>query len=159
MPIMLTSPAVEDGGFLPKTYASDGDNISPPLHWEGVPEAARSLVLLLDDADATDGPRVHWILFNLPADCRELAEHFPSKPTVPDGPKEGLSIRQGKNDFDKLGYHGPVPDRSKPHHYGFTMYALDCTLHLPVGCSKSELLGSIRTHVLDEGRLLVQYSE
>ncbi|HHH13049.1 MAG TPA: YbhB/YbcL family Raf kinase inhibitor-like protein, partial [Thiolapillus brandeum] len=71
MSFTIHSSAFEEGGSIPARYTCDGEDISPPLQWSGVPEGARSLALVVDDPDAPD-PRapkmvwVHWVLYNLP---------------------------------------------------------------------------------------------
>jgi phosphatidylethanolamine-binding protein (PEBP) family uncharacterized protein len=67
MAIALTSPAFEQGGQIPSKYTCEGDDISPPLAWNGVPKGTKSLVLIIDDPDAPDpnAPQlvwVHWVL-------------------------------------------------------------------------------------------------
>ena len=82
MTMQLTSPAFTEGGPIPALYTCEGGDISPALRWTGVPEQARALVLIVDDPDAPDprAPRmtwVHWVLYNLPPETRELAEATP----------------------------------------------------------------------------------
>ena len=54
MTLTLTSEAFTSGGEIPSRYTCQGDDSSPPLRWTGVPEQARSLVLIVDDPDAPD---------------------------------------------------------------------------------------------------------
>ena len=79
MALQIHSPAFADDGEIPPKYTCEGDDVAPPLEWEGVPGSARSLVLIVDDPDAPDpaAPRmtwVHWLLYNLPADISGLPE-------------------------------------------------------------------------------------
>jgi Raf kinase inhibitor-like YbhB/YbcL family protein len=151
MNFQLTSSAFHDGQMIPATYSGDGADYSPPLAWTGQPQATVSLALICDDPDAPRGTWVHWVLFNLPGDARELPEHTP-----PDG-KLANGAQQGKNDFGKLGYSGPAPPRGKPHRYFFKLYALDANLKLPAGATKDQLLKAIQGHVLAETRLMGKY--
>ena len=80
MALTLTSPAFKQGGKIPSSYTCEGDDVSPPLVFEGVPEGTKSLALVIDDPDAPDpkAPKrvwVHWVVFNLPPDTKELAEN------------------------------------------------------------------------------------
>jgi hypothetical protein len=59
MAMTLTSPAFKQNGQIPSKYTCEGDDISPPLAWEGVPERAKSLVLIIDDPDAPDPKAPH----------------------------------------------------------------------------------------------------
>ena len=59
MEIKVTSSAFEEGGMIPSKYTCDGEDISPPLHWEGLPEGTKSIALISDDPDA---PR--WFVYD-----------------------------------------------------------------------------------------------
>ncbi|NTV46393.1 MAG: YbhB/YbcL family Raf kinase inhibitor-like protein [Chlorobiales bacterium] len=84
MVLILTSSAFQNGGEIPATYTCEGSNISPPLVWSGVPEGAKSLVLIVDDPDAPDpdAPKmtwVHWVLYNIPVSVKSLPQGMSSK--------------------------------------------------------------------------------
>jgi Raf kinase inhibitor-like YbhB/YbcL family protein len=104
-----------------------------------------------DDPDAPKGVFTHWVLYNLPADRRRLPEHFPRKPALEDG------TRQGINDFGRIGYAGPAPPPGKVHHYHFRIYALNASLRVPPGGTKEDVLASMQQHVLDQGELIGLY--
>ena len=77
MALTLTSSAFKAGGGIPSSYTCEGDDLSPPLAWDGVPQGTKSLALIIDDPDAPDpsAPKrvwVHWILYNIPPE-REWA--------------------------------------------------------------------------------------
>lgn len=150
MNIKITSTAFAEGGMIPKQYTCDGKDVSPPLAWEGVPTAAKTMALICDDPDAPIGTWVHWVLFNLPASTKELAENIPTKPTLPNGAK------QGRNDFGRFGYGGPCPPGGT-HRYYFKIYALDCELKLDPGATKAQVLKAMEAHVLAEGQLMGRY--
>lgn len=151
MSIELASPAFQPGAPIPKPYTGDGVDHSPPLRWAMPPSGTKSLALICDDPDAPRGIWVHWVLFNLPAQSRELAEGYPTKETLESGTK------QGKNDFGKVGYGGPAPPKGKPHRYYFKLYALDTTVDLPAGATKAQLEKAMRGHILAEGQLMGTY--
>lgn len=149
--IEITSTAFEDGGTIPQQYTCDGPDISPPLRWDAVPEGTQSIALIADDPDAPSGTFVHWVLYNLPADVRELSEDLPNEQTLTNGATQGI------NDFGKIGYGGPCPP-SGTHRYFFKLYALDTKTDLPPGESKSDLLGAMEGHVLGQGQIMGRYT-
>jgi len=150
MEIKITSPAFEDGALIPARYTCDGEDISPPLQWQTVPEGTRSIALICDDPDAPMGTWVHWVLFNLPAETRALAENVPPDKILADGSK------QGTTDFGRVGYGGPCPP-SGTHRYFFKIYALDTEIDSPAGITKSQLLSAMEGHILGKGRLIGKY--
>jgi Raf kinase inhibitor-like YbhB/YbcL family protein len=151
MKIELNSTAFGEGETIPKQYTGDGKDVAPPLRWSDPPQGTKSFALVCDDPDAPRGIWVHWVLFNLPGDRRELDEAVPAQRELAGGAK------QGKNDFGKLGYGGPAPPRGKPHRYFFKLYALDTLLDLPAGAPKDQLLAAMQGHVLAEGQLMGRY--
>ena len=150
MEINITSSAFEDGGLIPAKYTCDGADVSPPLQWDAVPQGTRSIALICDDPDAPMGTWVHWVLFNLPSDAKELAENIPSEETLPNG------ARQGVSDFGRIGYGGPCPP-SGTHRYFFKIYALDTEIGLEAGADKRQLLKTMEGHILEQGRLIGKY--
>jgi Raf kinase inhibitor-like YbhB/YbcL family protein len=102
--------------------------------------------LIADDPDAPGGVFTHWVLYDLPSGVHELPEGVPHTPD-PEG------SRQGRNDFDKIGYGGPCPPPGAPHHYSFRLYALDKKLNLRGGASKGEVERALKGHVLAQAEL------
>jgi Raf kinase inhibitor-like YbhB/YbcL family protein len=149
--IELTSTAFQPGLTMPTQYTGDGGDRSPPLRWSEPPSGTRSLALICADPDAPLGTWVHWVLFNLPPQTRELEEGVPATETLDSG------ARQGKNDFGKVGYGGPAPPGGKPHRYVFTLYALDAAVDLPPGPTRAQLVDAMRGHTLAKGELVGQY--
>ena len=150
MDIKITSSAFEDGGLIPPKYTCDGADISPPLQWEAVPKGTGSIALICDDPDAPMGTFVHWVLFNLPADTKELAENIPTDRVLPNGAKQGIT------DFRRIGYGGPCPP-SGTHRYFLKIYALDTELDLAPGAGKPDLLNAMEGHILGKGELIGKY--
>ncbi len=146
----ITSPAFEEGELIPKKYTCDGSNASPPLKWDSVPAGTESIAIICEDPDAPSGTWVHWILFNLPAECRELAENIPDDETLHD------STRQGINDFGSIGYSGPCPPWGI-HRYFFKIFALDCTLDIVHLVDKDILNLAMGDHILATGQLMGIY--
>ena len=152
MDLTLTSSAFAHNEPIPRLYTCQGRDISPPLAWSGVPAAARSLVLIVDDPDAPDPahPRttwVHWLLYNLPTTCTVLPE---AVKTLPDGTLEGI------NDWKRSGYGGPCPPIGR-HRYFHKLYALDSVLPDLRFPTKAVLEDAMRGHVIAETQLIGSY--
>jgi Raf kinase inhibitor-like YbhB/YbcL family protein len=105
----------------------------------------------MDDPDAPGGVFTHWLLFNLPADSSELPEAVP-----PDNELESGAL-QGKNSFGEIGYGSPCPPAGPSHHYRFTIYALDQSLDLTAGASRTQVINAIMGHILARGQLIGMY--
>jgi Raf kinase inhibitor-like YbhB/YbcL family protein len=151
MKLDLTSTVFEDGTAIPAQYTGDGEDTSPPLRWSDPPAQTRTFALICDDPDAPRGTWVHWVLFNLPANSRELREGVPTAETLDNGAK------QGKNDFGTIGYGGPAPPKGKAHRYFFKVYAVDIILDLPAGATKEQLLAAMKGHIVADGQLMGRY--
>ena len=147
----ITSSAFTNGGMIPKKYTADGPDVSPPLAFAGIPAGAKKIALICDDPDAPRGTWVHWVIYNLPADTRQLPEHVPTQPTLANG------ARQGVNDSGSIGYRGPAPP-SGTHRYFFKAYALDTELDLQPGTTKAQLVKAMQGHILAQGELVGKYS-
>jgi Raf kinase inhibitor-like YbhB/YbcL family protein len=148
--VKVTSRAFEEGQMIPARYTADGEDISPPLRWEGVPEGTKSIALISDDPDAPMGTWVHWVIYNMPPEATSLAEGVPPDETLENGGVHGTT------DFHSLGYGGPAPP-SGTHRYYFKVYALDTMLDLPVGATKGQVEKAMKRHILAEGQLMGKY--
>jgi Raf kinase inhibitor-like YbhB/YbcL family protein len=152
----LTSPAFTPDGQIPSKYTCDGDELSPPLAWEGVPSSVASLALIVDDPDAPDpaAPKriwVHWILYNLDPHQNRLAEG--SGIALPPG-----SARTGVNDGGSTGYQGPCPPIGR-HRYFFRLFALDTLLpDLGPRAQRVDLERVMKGHVLATAVLMGTYA-
>ncbi|MFM8734089.1 MAG: YbhB/YbcL family Raf kinase inhibitor-like protein [Pirellulales bacterium] len=151
MALRIASPAFEHGQPMSRRYTCDGDDISPAVEWSGVPEATKSLALIVDDPDAPDpaAPRrvwVHWVLYDIPPDVMGLREGIGGE-DLPPGTLEGL------NDWKKVGYGGPCPPIGR-HRYFFKLYALDCMLRDLEHPTKAKLEKSMDGHVLARAELV-----
>src|SRR3989338_6389030 len=140
----LISPAFKHNGAIPSEYTCDGEDISPELNIENVPENAKSLALIMDDPDAPAGTWVHWVVWNIPANTKVIP-----KGTSPKGVK-------GKTNFGRLGYGGPCPP-SGTHRYFFKLYALDTILNLKEGSSKKDLENAMQGHIIEKTELMGTY--
>lgn len=141
----LTSPAFGDGEPIPERHSCDGENSSPPLAWNFVPEGTRSLALIVHDPDAPSGDFLHWLAWNIDPHAGGL--------------DEGASApAEGANGRGQRGYMGPCPPPGHgPHRYFHELYALDTELDLEPGAAREELEGELDGHVLAEARLAGTY--
>ncbi len=144
--LKLTSSAFENEGRIPDKYTCKGEDISPPLEIEGIPEGAKSLVLIIDDPDAPMGNWDHWIVWNIPL-VSKIEEN-----SVPQGAVQGI------NDFRKHDYGGPCPP-SGTHRYMFKLYALDIILDLDEDSRKMDVENAMEGHVLAQTKLIGLYSK
>ena len=148
----LKSTAYREGGPIPARYSCDGDSISPPLSWSGVPAGTRSLTLILHDPDAPrPGGFTHWIVYNMDPRSNSLPENVPARGRL------GGSVLQGRNDAGRDGYFGPCPP-SGTHRYVFTLYALDTVLNLKPGASEPQVLAAMKGHTIETAVLMGTYT-
>lgn len=123
--------------------ACGGSNRSPELHWNGVPKGTRSFALIAHDPDApSPGGWYHWIVYNLPSIDRSIAVHA-----------RIAADQLGKTSFGKIGYGGPCPPPGKPHHYRFTLYALDEASISGEHLTGLQLKAAMAGHVLAQATL------
>ncbi len=151
MSLMLTTTAFQPGATIPKKFTCDGPDVSPALSWTDPPGGTQSFALIVDDPDAPMGTWVHWVLYDLPATTRELAEGVPRQEELPSG------ARQGRNDFRKIGYGGPCPPPGPAHRYFFKLYALDSKTNLKPGATKADLEMAMKGHILAQAELTGRY--
>lgn len=145
MSMHLASPSFVDNQTIPPRFTCDGENMSPALIISGTPPEAKSLTLIVDDPDSPSGTWVHWSLWNISPETKELEEGL-----VPPGAVEGIT------DFGDSGYGGPCP-ASGAHRYFFKIYALDTLLDLPLTASAGEIMEAMKGHILDEAHLVGIY--
>ncbi len=151
MSLQISSTAFSAGETIPKKFTCDGPDAAPKLAWNEPPAKTQSFALIMDDPDAPAGTWVHWVLFDLPADARELVEGVPKQEQLANG------TRQGRNDFGKIGYGGPCPPPGSPHRYFFKLYALDAKLNLKAGTTKAEVERDMKGHILGQAELMGRY--
>lgn len=143
--MQIISPAFEHNAKIPSKYTCDGDDISPPLAISGVPEGAKSLVLISDDPDAPAGTWVHWTVWNIDPTTSKIPEN-----SVPQAGIEGYT------NFGKPGYGGPCPPFGE-HRYFFKLYALDKTLDLDASAKKKDIEKKMERYILDKAELIGLY--
>lgn len=145
--LRITSTDFAEGGKIPEKFACD-TGISPALAWSQPPAGTRSIAIVVEDPDAPLG-FIHWVVYGLPGDARELPEGASSQP-LPG------NAQMGKNGYGGNGYAGPCPPFGS-HHYIFRVYAVDASITLPSGASKEQLDAAITRHVLAKGKLVGIY--
>ena len=156
MTLIITSGAFEQGAAIPSKYTCQGDDISPPLSWQGIPDSTQSLALIIHDPDvpSPDKPEriwVHWVLYNLPPNTTSLSEHTTTS-DLPQGTQEGI------NDWNRTGYGGPCPPMGR-HRYFHKLYALDTVLddlHKP---TMKQLKTAMQGHIIVEAELIGTYQK
>jgi Raf kinase inhibitor-like YbhB/YbcL family protein len=144
--LKITSPAFAHHKRIPDKHTGDGEDVSPPLEWSGVPEGTKAFAVVVHDPDAplVDG-FTHWVAYGISGEATGLAE--------------GGQVTSGRNSFGNAGYNGPAPPPDHgTHHYYFWVYALDDDLDLEPGLDRRALLDRIEDHVIEQARLVGTYS-
>jgi Raf kinase inhibitor-like YbhB/YbcL family protein len=151
----LTSPAFEHQGAMPTRYSCEGEGRSPPLAWSNVPQGTRSFVLIAVDPDIPSSrvrlmEFVHWVLYDLPAEAREL----PAQVSLHELAQFGAVM--GRNGYGQRQYIAPCPV-SGAHRYVYRLYALDVEGLQPRQDGKAGVLRAMGGHVLAYGELVGTY--
>ncbi len=144
----LSSPAFGPLKHIPKRYAYDGDDLSPPLEWSNAPADTKEFALICFDPDAPlPYGFTHWVMYGIPAEVTGIGEGEGKRAFV-----------EGTTDYGEHGYGGPAPPPGHgPHHYYFWLYALDIALNLKPGLTREQLLDTIADHIIEQVRLVGIY--
>jgi Raf kinase inhibitor-like YbhB/YbcL family protein len=146
--LTVTSPGFADGATIPVKYTCTASHpVSPPLAWSGVPSGTAELILLVEDPDAPPGGFVHWVVYGIPPDTRELAEgSLPS------------AAEQGANGRNQDQWQGPCPPPgAAPHHYRFTLTAVSKSLGLAPGATAAQVKAAMAGSIIAQGLLVGRY--
>ena len=151
----LTSTAFSPNGDIPTAHTCEGADHAPALDWGDPPAGTKAFALIVDDPDAPDpkAPRmtwVHWVLYNLPPDCKGLPQAVGE--ALPPGTLPGL------NDWKRTGYGGPCPPIGR-HRYFFKLFALDTVLEDLGTPAKQRLERAFAGHVLEKAELMGTYQK
>ncbi|MEM0362592.1 MAG: YbhB/YbcL family Raf kinase inhibitor-like protein [Sulfolobaceae archaeon] len=147
--MIVKSPSFKNEDFIPVKYTCDGEDISPALEWDLVPNA-KSYAIIVEDPDAPAGTFIHWVIYNITTN--KLPEGLPK---VFKGSESWI---QGINDFGRIGYNGPCPPRTHPpHRYYFYVYALDSLLKETRNVSADLLRSMMVGHEVDKGFIMGKY--
>jgi Raf kinase inhibitor-like YbhB/YbcL family protein len=152
--LQLSSLAFVDHGPIPARYTADGEGVSPPLDWTGVPPEADSLVLVVEDADAPTGePLVHAIVVGLPANDGNLHEGALDSPG-----HEGDDVQEGRNSFLRAGWLPPDPPPGHgQHRYAFQLFALGAGKPFSGKPGRDDVLEAIQERAIASGMMVGTY--
>lgn len=145
--MLLLSTAFGNFDEIPTLYTAEGEDISPPLRWQDVPEDTQTFALICEDPDAPKQTWDHWLLYNIPAHACVLAQG------VKQLPKGTICLM---NSWGKFEYGGPNPP-SGMHRYYFTVYALKTVLQLKENATKEDLREAMQRNILAEASLIGTY--
>ena len=148
----LSSPDFRAGGAIPAIHEANnfgchGGNVAPRLVWSNPPLGTRSFALTVVDPDAPKAVAptgfVHWVAYNIPPTWRFINGDAP-RGTTP-----------GLNGAGMGSYLGPCPPlHDRPHHYYYTLYALNVSMLAPAGLRRDALMRAIRGHVLGAAQVV-----
>ena len=155
MNFFLQSGAFSHHGSIPTVYTCEGEDISPPLSWHGVPEGTKTLALIVDDPDVPDPAApvrvwVHWVVYNIPPSVTEFPER--GSENLPHG------VLTGRNDWGRAAYGGPCPPIGE-HRYFFKLYALDTELADLSHPRASDLMAAMEGHILGTAMIVGVYQK
>ena len=157
--ITVTSTTLKANETIPKDHTADGKNVSPALAWSGAPAGTRQFALVFDDPDVVFGGQsfVHWVVYKIPGTAKGLPADLPIDAVMLTTPPELAGAIQGLSGFKRPFYRGPAPPPGKPHHYTFTVYALDAELPLEPGLTRNQLMEAMKGHIIGQGSLVAIY--
>jgi len=157
--ITVTSPTIKANETIPVDHTADGKNESPALAWSGAPANTKQFALVYDDPDVVFGGQtfVHWLVYKIPGTAKGLPANLPIDQVTLTGPADIVGSIQGLSGFKRALYRGPAPPPGKPHHYTWTVYALDAELPLTEGLSRNQLMEAIKGHIIGQGSLVAIY--
>ncbi len=150
--LTISSTDFAPGEPIPAVFTCEGEDRSPALAWQGVPEGTQALALIVEDPDAPDpeDPKTtwtHWVLYDLPPTAEGLAQAIAELP-------EGT--RQGHNDWGEPGYKGPCPPVGE-HRYFHKLYALSAPIGDQGALDRAGLLAAMEGLVLAEASTMGTY--
>ncbi len=154
MEFSITSADIKGGERIERDFTCEGEDISPGLQWEGLPEGTKSLVLIVEDPDAPMGTFIHWVLYDIPASGTGLERGASGTEALAGGAREGVSS------FGRKGYNGPCPPPGHgEHRYYFRLRALDIArLEVTGKARKEDVEAVMNGHVLAETSIMGTYS-
>jgi Raf kinase inhibitor-like YbhB/YbcL family protein len=150
--VILHSISFGAGGDIPASYTCKGKGVSPEISWEGVPDNARTYVLIATDWDGPSprfrlGSFTHWILYNIPGGTHQI------KSAVKTAELNQEKIEVGNNSSDAAAYKPPCPPLGK-HRYLFRLYVLDVAQIHPSSRDRDSVMEAMSEHVLAFGEIV-----
>lgn len=157
--LTVTSPTIKANETIPVDHTADGKNESPALMWSGAPAGTRQFALVYDDPDVVFGGQtfVHWVVYKIPGTAKGLPANLPIDQVALTAPADIAGSIQGLSGFKRPDHRGPAPPPGKPHHYTWTVYALDAELPLVEGLTRNQLMEAIKGHIIGQGALVAIY--
>ena len=166
--IIVASTKFNETRRIPRKYSCTEEDVSPPITWGDAPDGTVSLALLVESNQHPGPLWVHWLLWGIPPDARELPEDIAR---AGDAPAVGPSAAQGTNNEKVVGWSGPCPPtlvlnyipghgggpRRAASQYFFRLYALDIDLELEPGATEDDFLRAIDGHILAGGELVGEH--
>ena len=139
----LTSKDFKENDKIPSEFTCDGKNVSPHLSWSDPPENTKSFALSVTDPDSASGLWIHWLVYNIPGNLKEIQ-------------RGNLTIeaKELENDFGKNTYGGPCPS-SGTHRYFFTLYALSANKIKDL--TKENFFDKIKGYVINKTEIMGYY--
>lgn len=152
--IEITSAAFVDHGPLPTRCTADapeGEGVSPPLRWTGLPAGTASLLLIVEDADSpTPNPLVHAIVVDLP-----LTDGLLVEAAIPSPGNEGTGLNVGRNSALQAAWLPPDPPPGHGvHRYAFQLFALGQAPDFSDSPGRDEVVEALRAHAIASGLLI-----
>jgi len=146
---VLRSPAVADGGELPKDYTGDGSSATLPLEWSGAPEATKSYAVIMHHI-APDQTKWYWILYHIPPDVKSLPKNVQGVGTL------------GNNSITRRTEYAPPHSKGPgPKTYIYTVHALSAAPTItvaPAEVNRDVLLAAMKDLILASAELHVVYT-
>ena len=143
----ITSSAFQNNQHIPAKYTCTGEGINPPLEFSEIPENTKSLALIVDDPDAPMGTWVHWVVYNINPEVREIKENS--------APLEALL---GLTSSGNAKYGPPCPP-SGTHRYFFKLYALNKMLDLTGEVTKQTIEEAMKNSIISQAQIIGLYSK
>jgi len=156
--LTITAAEFPDGGVIPAKFTRTGENpVSPKLEWKNILPNAVSFTLIVHDPDTsrnkTTEDVLHWMIVNLPADAREIAEGVGTSGVV----KLSNGAMQMKNRTGAPGYAAMAAGTGPYHHYLFELYELDTKLDVSPDATRAVVLKAMDGHVIERAAMFGRF--
>lgn len=149
--LIVTTPAFEHEGLIPKQYTGYGVDMSPEIRLSYIDEQAISIAIMMDDMGHIIPAYNHWVIWNIPV-MQIIPANIPRGKIV----KNLSGAVQGRG-YGKHRYRGPKPPLNWSHRYQFNVFVLDCMLSLPTVSRKRNLIQAMEGHILQQAAFVGHY--
>jgi hypothetical protein len=151
MELIVTTPAFEHEGLIPKEYTGYGADMSPEIHLSNIDSQAKSISIIMDDMGHPIPNYNHWVIWNVPV-MQIIPANIPYGRTV-----DILSGAVQGRGYGKHRYRGPKPPFNWSHRYQLNVFVLECALELPATSRKRDLINAMAGHILQQATLVGRY--